>query len=83
MFRICLFHYLVNLLLSNLSPLAVKHLRETLLSDISRVVDVEVMKCEPQVLHRQCLLLVHRGSQEVAIVDRAGVVEFKGFEDVV
>ncbi len=82
MLRVGLLKNFVNLLLRNLSALAVKHLGEALLGDKPRVIHVEVMKGKHQILHGQSLLLVDCRRQELTIVDGAWVVEVYRLKDI-
>lgn len=46
-----------------------KYLLETLFSDVAGVVNIEVVKCKPEILLGKSLLLINSGGKEDAVVD--------------
>ena len=83
MLGVRLLHNFMYLFLSDFAALPVKHLGEALLRDKARVVRVEVMEGEHEILHSQCLFLVYGRCQKFTIVNSAGVMEVNRLKDII
>jgi hypothetical protein len=83
MLGVRLLYNFMYLFLSDFAALPVKHLGEALLRDKARVVRVEVMESEHEILHSQCLLFVHGRCQKFTIVNSAGVMEVDRLKDII
>ena len=83
MLGVRLLYNFMYLFLSDFAALPVKHLGEALLRDKARVVRVEVMEGEHEILHSQCLFLVHGRCQKFTIVNSAGVMEVNRLKDII